>query len=164
MPRYATDRELLIARRSMGEDVIVPPAPKKRKNEESLMQQAVINWWAYACKGYGIPEHMLFSVPNGGRRDPKAMVFLKREGLRNGVCDLFLSVPRGEFHGLYIELKTATGRVSEGQENFMGDAGALGYAVAVCRSAEEAIALIGGYVDVATKPANTKMSHAEERK
>lgn len=167
MPRYATERELAIARKAMGEpNVVVPPAPKKRKNEESIAQQAVIRWWATACKGYGIPEHMLFSIPNGGRRDPRAMVFLKREGLRNGVADLFLSVPRDPYAGLYVEMKTATGRVSEEQENFMGDASAFGYAVAVCRSAKEAIALIGGYVTMATvrqpEENNRSQPHAED--
>lgn len=147
MPRYTTERELAIARRSMGEpNVAIPPAPKKRKNEESIAQQALIQWWSVACKSCGIPEHLLFSIPNGGRRDPLAMVFLKREGLRNGVTDLFLSVPRGRWHGLYVEMKTETGRVSDDQKSFISDVDSFGYCALVCRSAEEAKAVIDRYL------------------
>jgi len=147
MPRYTTERELAIARRSMGEpNVVIPPAPKKRKNEESAAQCEVIKWWATACKAYDIPEILLFSIPNGGRRDPLAMIFLKREGLRNGVPDLFLSVPRGHWHGLYVEMKTATGRVRDEQHEFIESARVNNYVAFVCRSAEDAKAIIERYL------------------
>ena len=149
MPRYATDRELAIARKAMGEpNVVIPPAPKRRKNDESIAQQTVIRWWSTACQNYGVPEHMLFSIPNGGRRDPVGMVFLKREGLRNGVPDLFLSVPRNGHCGLYLEMKTETGRVSPQQEQFMADAVRFGYAAVVCRSSMAAIEAVGRYLNI----------------
>ena len=147
MPRYTTARELAIAHNALtGESLPLPPPPKRRKNEESIMQQAVIRWWATICASYRIPEHLLFSIPNGGRRDPKSMIFLKREGLRNGVCDLFLSVPCGRWHGLYVELKTETGRVSDEQKSFINDVGDRGYVAVICRSEEDAKKMILGYL------------------
>lgn len=110
------------------------------------MQQAVIRWWAKACVNYGIPECLLFSIPNGGRRDPKSMVFLKREGLRPGVFDLFLSVPCGRWHGLYVELKTESGHVSDEQKTFMRYVEERGYVSMVCRSELEAVKIILGYL------------------
>ena len=147
MPRYVTARELIIASNAMtGENVPVPPPKKKHGNEESAMQCALIKWWAVACKTYGIPERLLFSIPNGGRRDPLAMVFLKREGLRPGVPDLFLSVPRGHWHGLYVEMKTATGRVRDEQHEFIESVRVNNYAAFVCRSADDAKAIIERYL------------------
>ncbi len=147
MPRYTTPRELALARRAMGEpNVVIPPPPKPRKNEESIAQCAVIAWWAVAHNQYGVPECLLFSIPNGGRRSPRDMVFLKREGLRPGVTDLFLSVPSGIWHGLYCEMKTATGRVSDEQESFMDSVVARNYFAKVCRSSDEAIKLIKEYL------------------
>lgn len=147
MPRYTTERELAIARRSMGEpNVVIPPPKKKQGNEESAMQCALIKWWAVACKAYGIPERLLFSIPNGGRRDPLAMVFLKREGLRPGVCDLMLALPGHNSSGLFVELKTPTGKTSAEQEQFIADVRQFGYTAVVCRSFDEARKVITDYI------------------
>lgn len=147
MPRYTTARELTIAHNALtGDNLPLPPPPKKRKNEESIAQCAVIAWWAQECKERGVPECMLFSIPNGGRRSPREMIFLKREGLRPGICDLFLSVPRHPYAGLYVEMKTATGRISDEQHEFIARATELGYAAYVCRSDAEAKELIHNYL------------------
>jgi hypothetical protein len=149
MPRYTTDREIALARRAMGEpNIAIPPPKKKHGNEESLAQQALIKWWAVACKAYGIPERLLFSIPNGGWRDPLAMVFLKREGLRPGTADLMLCLPGHNSAGLFIELKTATGKVSAEQEQFIADVRKFGYRAEVCRSAAEARNVICAYIEL----------------
>ena len=147
MPRYTTERELAIVRKAMGEpNVVIPPPKKKHGNEESAMQCALIKWWAFACKAYGIPERLLFSIPNGGRRDPLAMVVLKREGLRPGTADLMLCLPGKSSSGLFIELKTATGKLSPEQEQFIADVRRFGYTAVVCRSTDEARKVITEYI------------------
>ncbi len=149
MPRYTTPRELALARRAMGEpNVVIPPPPKPRKNEESIAQCAVIAWWATACKTYGVPECLLFSVPNDGLRRPKEAYFQKLRGLRAGVCDLMLLVARGPFNGLLIEMKAAKGIVSDAQEEFMRSAASMGYRAVVCRSAEAAKQVIHEYLSL----------------
>lgn len=146
MAKNYTDRELAIIRNRMGENIPVPPERKKRGNGESKMQILLCKWWSKACARFLIPETMLFSIPNGGRRDPIGVVFLKREGLRPGVCDLFLSVPRHDCHGLYIEMKAPNGVISEAQNHFILGAKMFGYHVAVCRSLDAAIGAITAYL------------------
>lgn len=147
MPRRHTDHDLAMILRRQGHDVPVPPKPRKgRRREESEIQCALIVWWSHACKGYGVPEHMLFSIPNGGWRDPAGAAILKREGQRNGVCDLFLAVRRGPWCGLFVEMKTPVGVVSDEQEAFIADASKQGYATHVCRSFDAAVKVIGDYL------------------
>lgn len=145
-----SDYDLAVYRRAHGEpDLPLPPKRKKRDNEESRTQMALCRWWAVAHKGFGVPEQMLFAVPNGGRRDVIGAAILKKEGQRNGVSDLMLAVARGKFHGLFLELKTATGRLSPAQHGFIAGATMQGYAAYTCYSYDDAVILITNYL---TKP------------
>ena len=59
---------------------------------------------------------MLFAVPNGGDRNMLVAKKLKAEGVKKGVPDLCLPLPRGGYHGLYIEMKRQkNGRISPEQ-------------------------------------------------
>ncbi|TXH13975.1 MAG: hypothetical protein E6R03_10390 [Hyphomicrobiaceae bacterium] len=71
---------------------------------------------------------------------------LKKEGVRAGVSDLFLAVPRGKWHGAFIEMKTESGVVSDAQSEFIVSALNQGYAIAVCRSFNSAISTISDYL------------------
>lgn len=59
-------------------------------------------------------------------------------GVKPGVPDLFLPVPRGKFHGLFIELKSSTGRLTDNQRQWLQDLAASGYAACVCFGFDEA--------------------------
>ncbi len=144
-----SDHQLAVWRNAHGENVPVPPKPKKRDNEESRIQMSVIRWWAVSHKTFGVPEQLLFAIPNGGRRDVIGAAILKKEGQRNGVSDLMLAVPRAQFHGLFLELKIATGKCSPAQHQFLADASGQGYAAFAAYSYDEAVALIEKYL---TKP------------
>lgn len=116
-------------------------------NPESQLQQGIIKWWAMAHRGLGIrDERLLFAVPNGGKRGLITARILKAEGVRPGVCDLMLCVPRGGFHGLFLELKSPVGRPSPEQVSFMAEAAAQGYAVEVSREWNHATSLIETYL------------------
>lgn len=119
---------------------------KKRDNAESRMQQAVIKWWALKHKEFGVPECLLFAIPNGARRDKVVGAILKKEGVRAGVPDLFLAVPNKIKHGLFIEMKTDTGMLSKAQEDFVSCATFDDYSVAVCRSFSDAALTIENYL------------------
>ena len=62
-----------------------------------------------------------------------------------GVPDLFLPVPKNGYHGLFIEMKYGSNKVTENQEKFLQNAANIGYAVSVCYSANEAIKRIEDY-------------------
>lgn len=124
------------------------------------MQRALIKWWAGACGGFGVPECLLFSVPNGGGGGARRGHWLQLEGCRRGAPDLMLACrgqSRGldqmiamdlvfEYPALFLELKTPTGILSLDQQTFHGILRASGYQVEVCRSLEEAQKVITEYL------------------
>lgn len=119
---------------------------KRRDNEESRSQQALIAWWNVACKNYGLSPWCMFAIPNGGRRDVLTGVFMKKEGVRSGIPDLMLCVPRNGKAGAFIEMKTATGKLSPEQRAIIPILRDLGYTVEVCRSTREAVDVIEAYL------------------
>lgn len=63
-------------------------------------QKALFQWAALK------PElATLFAIPNGGKRNPREAARLKAQGVKSGVPDVYLPLPSGRFHGLFIELK-----------------------------------------------------------
>lgn len=137
---------------ALERDFPEPAAPKPRaarKPSEGLSelqeQIRVIKWWDSNCERWGyLPVH-LFHVPNGGSRGEIESVNLKRSGVRPGVPDLFLAVPVSHFHGMFIEMKSETGRFDSIQEATMFEYDKQGYRCVVAYGHEEAIASIGKY-------------------
>lgn len=75
----------------------------------------------------------LFAVPNGGYRAKTTAVALQKQGLKPGVPDMFLPVPRALFHGLWIELKRLReGEVSQAQAGWLTFLESQGYRAIVC--------------------------------
>ena len=104
---------------------------------ESDNQIALFQWAEYNQAKY--PElELLYSIPNGGKRNLLEAVRLKKEGVRAGVPDTFLSVAKGNFHGLYIELKSDKGKLSLKQKNYIEKLREQSYKVAVCYGWEQA--------------------------
>ena len=90
---------------------------------------------------------LMHAIPNGGQRDIRVAVRLRDEGVKAGVPDIFLPVPRGGKHGLYIELKRRKyGRVSPDQLRWMESLMRKGYACAVCHGWEMARDVILDYL------------------
>lgn len=89
----------------------------------------------------------MYAVPNGGHRDIRVAVKLKEEGVKAGVPDICLPLPRGGKHGLYIELKRRKyGRVSADQLKWLEALMREGYACAVCCGWERARDVIEEYL------------------
>lgn len=77
------------------------------------------------------------AFPLQGKRTPQNGARMKAEGLRAGTWDMFLSVPRGGAHGLWIENKTKLGKLSPEQITFGQAQRDNGYATEVCHSPAE---------------------------
>ena len=92
----------------------------------------------------------LFAVPNGSLRDLGTAIKLKAEGVKKGVPDMMLARPSydGKFHGLFIELKTETGRASKEQKEWIEKLNANGYRAVVCFGYKEAIGEIKNYAGI----------------
>lgn len=98
-------------------------------------------------------------IPNEGKRSPVTAAILQRMGLKKGAPDLFIYEPRGKYHGLAIEMKSARGRLSADQRLFLFMLQKRGYATACCHGADEAIKLIRKYM---AQPNTAKETENEE--
>lgn len=95
---------------------------------------------------------LLHHVPNGGSRSTVEGANLKRQGVKRGVPDLCLPAPRGRFHGLYIELKTLTGKTSPDQDWWIEQLAAQGYSACVCHGWESAVRMLEWYLNIKEEP------------
>lgn len=122
-----------------------------RQNEmpcpsESAEQQCLFRW--AAVMRARLPElALMYHVPNEGKRSMATGGRLRAEGLKKGVPDICLPVPRGNWHGLYIELKRQRGgRTSPEQCEWIDALNAQGYRACVCRGWEAAAREIEKYL------------------
>ncbi len=106
-------------------------------------QVALIRWAELS----GIPElQLLFAIPNGGQRHPAVARKLRDEGLKPGVPDLCLPVARGNYHGLFIEMKVGKNKPTANQAQWISELRRQGYRVEVCYGYDEAMVMIENYL------------------
>lgn len=123
-------------------------AVKKNITPTESEEQIALFRWAEFAKGARPELSLLHHIPNGGSRHKAEAARLKAEGVKAGVPDLCLPVPRGRYHGLYIELKRKRGgRVSGAQSEWMEALLRQGYCAAICYGWEEAKKLIEQYLN-----------------
>ena len=122
-------------------------------------EQSCFISWIYTQMERHPELNLLFAIPNGvplsdyrGSRAHQNMIagtrmnILKAEGFRPGVCDLFFPSARGGYFGMFIEMKTKTGRLSENQKEFIAGVEKQGYICYVTHGADEAIACMELYL------------------
>lgn len=109
-------------------------------------EQVLLINWVRENQAYDPRLALLYAIPNGGSRNIATAKRLKHEGVLAGVPDLCLPVPVGEYHGLYIELKTMTGKASTKQKSYIQSLNNQGYLAIVCQGHQEAIMAIKKYL------------------
>ena len=115
---------------------------------EHKEQAALIKAWRAYAPLHGIDERLLFAIPNGGKRDYRTAKILQSEGVRSGIPDLMLAIPKGMHHGLFIEMKKKKGGVvSDAQREMMDILNALGYKAVICHGCDDAFACIISYLE-----------------
>jgi hypothetical protein len=89
------------------------------RNAEARIQASIVEWVRTFAPGV-----LIFHIPNGGLRSKVEAARLKWCGVLAGVPDLAVIAPGGRAH--FLEVKTATGRLSEAQREIFGVLGRLG--------------------------------------
>lgn len=126
-----------------------------RKRSEATEQEAVLQWCSWQQGRY--PElGLLYHIPNGGSRNTLEAANLKRQGVKAGVPDLCLPVPKNGWHGLYIEMKYGRNKATVKQREWLDALRRQGYYAAVCYGAQEAEELIAGYLQIPGYPVPEK--------
>ena len=118
------------------------------KHIESAYQTQVVEWsrWAFKANPARYPHlEMLHCSLNGVKLSGTQAKIAKGQGMLSGV-----PVPKNGYHGLFIEMKSEKGRLTDNQHWFLTNADSLGYKTAVCYSAKEAISAIQAYYDEET--------------
>ncbi|WP_321331833.1 VRR-NUC domain-containing protein [uncultured Bacteroides sp.] len=126
-------------------DTKMPPRKKKVvKHEEADMQAEFFRQVKILFPK--LPEKLLFAVPNGGSRHKIEAANMKRQGVKSGIADVILLIPKKGYASLCIEFKTSTGRQSDEQKEFERQASSCGSKYVIVRSATEAIKKIQEYL------------------
>jgi hypothetical protein len=147
------------------------PAPRHSEDRE---QKALLQW--AASKTVANPPDAsatkladyLFAIPNGGLRSKSEAARLKSLGVKAGVSDLFLPLPRCGSPGLWIEMKKPIGEfptataaqrsVSDAQATWRALMRLCGYAAEVCYGWDAARSVIERYLATgSTDEARLKM-------
>lgn len=119
----------------------------KKQQRELLEQSALVQWF---CAQY--PDEILIVSANGGSRHPLEAANLKRSGVRRGIPDIFLPVPRGKYHGLWIEFKPSTiegvrkATATKEQKEMISYLISRGYDAYICWGFEAAVETIRQYL------------------
>ncbi len=111
-------------------------------------QVGVMEWAALMSHNYPALE-LLHHVPNGGDRDVRVAVKMKRSGVKRGIPDLLLPAQRRGYAGLYLEMKRVGGEKPDGdQARAILRLRAEGYLVVVCYGQWQAIEWLEWYVGI----------------
>ena len=97
------------------------------------------------------PNALFTIAPAGQRRGSKLQRIIagkeaKRMGYRKGTSDVFIVKKTKEFSGLFLELKTESGKLTHDQKVFMDIASKEGFCCLVGYGYEDSIKKIDGYM------------------
>ncbi|MBR4057875.1 MAG: VRR-NUC domain-containing protein [Oscillospiraceae bacterium] len=110
-------------------------------------EQIQVVKWAEMQMGRWPDLQWLYHIPNGGKRRRTEAARFKAMGVKAGVPDLCLPVPKGGYHGLYIEMKRQEGgKLSKDQRDWIEGLDQNGYCVCRCDGARQAIAVLEAYM------------------
>jgi hypothetical protein len=109
-------------------------------------EQTLLTNWAARMLDL-LPElAYLYAVPNGGYRAQSTAVKMKQEGVKKGVPDLHLPVPRGGYIGCWVEMKWGKNKQSEDQIRWMQFLREQGHFYTVCYQWEDAAEILEHYL------------------
>lgn len=115
---------------------------KNTKLTERKIQSDVFQWF------YNTYPHLrgLFYMNYNNPPNARSGSLLIGAGLVKGIPDVFLAVPNLGFHGLYIEFKTKTGKLSDEQKKIHLKLIEQGFIVYIGRDVEQTKEYISNYL------------------
>ena len=131
---------------------------KPKQPTEHQEQAALIAWWSTYAKTKQLDPRLLFAIPQAAKRSYALASYMKAEGLRAGVPDLMLAIPRTGtiynkgvipimlFAGLFIELKRIGGKPTPDQLAYADLLRRQGFSVVIAYGFEESRRAITGYL------------------
>lgn len=121
---------------------------KRRNVQHEGEEQAALFDWAFLQRNKYPELELMYHIGNGGQRNAAEAANLKRQGVKAGVPDICLPVPRGRYHSLYIELKYGKNKPTELQKKWLRDLALQGNLTAVCYGFDQAAKLITDHLNL----------------
>jgi hypothetical protein len=116
-----------------------------KPDSENAIQAAFFKWCGLMERKF--PElALIHSIPNGAHKSHASRYVFKITGLKSGVPDVSFPVARCGFHGMYIEFKSKTGRISPEQRWWTDKLTEQGFLVLTCRDWETAAQFVEEYL------------------
>jgi hypothetical protein len=112
---------------------------------EHKEQVALFEWAKLAQNVYPVLKWM-YAIPNGGHRHIAVAAKLKAEGVKSGVPDVCLPVPKNGFGALYIEMKAGKNKPTINQIEWEGGLNEIGNKSVTCWGWEAAKTIIEEYL------------------
>lgn len=122
---------------------------------EEAVTEAIVDYCNLRC----IP---IAHVPNEGKRSLQYGVRLKRMGMQKGFPDLIIPLPKGKYHGLYIEVKVGNNTTTADQKKWLTILHGNGYAATACWGIDEGMAVVNRYLRGKEIPLRLKKSDPKE--
>lgn len=123
-----------------------PPQPVKEASEDAI-HLALMDHLATVPYKDGFLIDVAHHSPNGGTSSFRQKAKFKKMGTLNGMCDLQFFIPRGGYHGLFVELKRERGGVvSQSQKDVMAMLDRQGYKTVVTRGLQASVEAIEEYM------------------
>ena len=111
---------------------------------EAIMQMQLFDW----IRSRPDIEPYAFHIGNERKCTPQQGSILKRSGVKAGVWDNFIAIPRNNYHGLFVELKAGKNKLSDKQITFGDAVGMQMYKCVVAWSYEDARRAIEDYLAI----------------
>lgn len=129
---------------------MITPETLAKSGSEHGEQAAVFCWASMREQQSRFPDlRWMFAIPNGGLRNKVTASMLKAEGVKAGVPDIMLPVPKSCFAGLFVEMKKANATpsaVRPDQIDYLHELRKQRYAAHVAFGWRQAVEIIESYL------------------